>query len=70
MDTKIGEHYKYASSSSIGERGSVAKVFYIKTGEGIGTTCYATVIKIGLGSTSIYIYPPAMFLHNDKELRT
>ncbi|MEK4659887.1 IS110 family transposase [Bacillus sp. FSL H8-0534] len=28
------------------------------------------VIKIGLESTSIYSYHPAMFLHNDKELRT
>ncbi|OXS64108.1 IS110 family transposase [Priestia filamentosa] len=27
------------------------------------------VIKIGLESTSIYSYHPAMFLHNDKELR-
>ncbi|PEN20598.1 IS110 family transposase, partial [Bacillus wiedmannii] len=28
------------------------------------------IIKIGLESTSIYSYHPAMFLHNDKELRT
>lgn len=32
------------------------------------STC--KTIKIGLESTSIYSYHPAMFLHNDKELRT
>lgn len=32
-------------SNSIGERDSVTKFFYIKTDEGIGTTCYATVNK-------------------------